>query len=94
MRRGDRIARVALIESRGKALRTPLRIGGVAAIAVGLACFGILWALSSDGTEPAAAVFAARWVPLTWCVVIVGAGVVLLLVSALLGGEQGSVNER
>ena len=74
------------------ALRTPLRIAGVAAILFGLACFGIIWALSSDGTEPAAEVFAARWVPLVWCVVLVGAGVVLLLVSAVLG-EQGSANE-
>jgi hypothetical protein len=85
---------VAFIESRLAGLRTPLRIAGVATILFGLVCFAIIWALSSDGTEPAAAVFAARWVSLVWCVVLVGAGVVLLLVSAVLGGEQGSANER
>jgi hypothetical protein len=85
---------VGSLESKAIGLRSPLRIAGAAAILFGLACFGIIWALSSDGTEPALEVFAAQRVPLLWCVVMVGAGVVLLLISAVLGGEQGTANQR
>jgi hypothetical protein len=72
-------------------LRAPLRAAGVVAIAFGLVSFAITWTLASDGTESAASVFAAARVPLLWCVVMVGAGVVLLLVSALVTGDTETV---
>jgi len=68
-------------------LRAPLRAAGVVAIAFGLIAFAIMWTLASDGSEPAASVFARERIPLLWCVVMVGAGVVLLLVSALVTGD-------
>jgi hypothetical protein len=70
-------------------LRAPLRAAGAAAILFGLVCFAITWLLAADG-EPAAEVFASRRVPLLWCVVVVGAGVVLLLVSAVLSADPGA----
>ena len=73
-------------------LRAPLRAAGAAAIVFGLVAFAITWALASDGTEPAASVFAATRVPLLWCVVVVGAGVVLLLVSALVTGDTDTTD--
>ena len=68
-------------------LRAPLRAAGVVAIAFGLIALAITWMLASDGAEPAASVFARARVSLLWCVVMVGAGVVLLLVSALVTGD-------
>ena len=69
-------------------LRAPLRAAGAAALLFGLVSFAITWMLAAGDAESAAEIFASRRVPLLWCVVVIGSGVVLLLVSALLSADR------
>jgi hypothetical protein len=54
----------------------------------GIVAFALTWWLATDGTTPALEVFAAARVPLMWCVVIVGAGFLMFLISAMVSGED------